>query len=65
VGDRFYMQQKLHKPKRVLKKDVIARLTRVLNGNEVKGLDRLTIQSLDDLTETLIGTFGLDRHDTN
>jgi len=59
MGDRFYIQQKNYKPKRRLKKDIIAKLFRVLNGNEVKGLDRLTIQSLDDLTETIMGTFGL------
>ena len=63
MGDRFYMQQKNYKPKRRLKKDVIAKLIRVLNGNEVKGLDRLTIESLDDLTETIMGTFGLPEPD--
>ena len=63
MGDRFYMQQKNYKPKRRLKKDVIARLTRVLNGNEVKGLDRLTIATLDELTDTICGTFGLDYND--
>lgn len=49
MGDRFYMQQKEYKPKRVLKKDVIARLHKIL-GYEVEGLDRLTIKSLDELT---------------
>ena len=63
MGDRFYMQQKNYKPKRRLKKDVIAELTRVLNGNEVKCLDRLTIQALDDLIDTITGTFGLLRSD--
>ena len=63
MGDRFYQQQKEYKPKRRLKKDIIAHLTRVLNGNEVKGLDRCTIQTLDDLTDTIISTFGLNRKD--
>lgn len=49
MGDRFYMQQKNHKPKRRLKKDVIARLHTIL-GYKVEGLDRLTIKSLDELT---------------
>ena len=48
MGDRFYMQQKDYKPKRRLKKDVIAELHQLL-GTEVKGLDRLTIAALDDL----------------
>lgn len=63
MGDRFYMQQKEYKPKRRLKKDVIATLTKVLNGNEVKGLDRCTIQTLDDLIDTIVGEFGLSRRD--
>jgi hypothetical protein len=53
MGDRFYEQQKAYKPKRRLKKDVIAELTKVLGGREVKGLDRCTIQTLDDLTEAI------------
>jgi len=63
MGDRFYAQQKAHKPRRVLKKDVIARLERVLNGNKVEGLDRLTIKTLNELTDTIIGTFGLGYDD--
>lgn len=63
MGDRFYIQQKNYKPKRRLKKDVIAELTRVLNGNEVKGLDRCTIATLDELIDTICGEFGLLRRD--
>ena len=48
MGDRFYMQQKNHKPKRRLKKDVIADIHKLL-GEEVPGLDRMTIPSLDAL----------------
>ena len=47
MGDRFYQQQKEHKPGRRLKKDVIAELTKVLGDREVKGLDRCT----NDLAE--------------
>ena len=53
MGDRFYMQQKNYKPKRRLKKDVIAEVTQVLNGRKVEGLDRCTIQTLDDLIEAI------------
>lgn len=53
MGDRFYMQQKNHKPKRRLKKDVIAEVTQVLNGRKVEGLDRCTIQTLDNLIEAI------------
>ena len=49
MGDRFYMQQKNYKPKRRLKKDIIAELTDVLGGTEVKGMDRCTIETLDNL----------------
>lgn len=52
MGNRFYEQQKKHKPKRRLKKDIIAEFTDLL-GTEVKGLDRLTIESLDALMEAL------------
>jgi hypothetical protein len=52
MGDRFYAQQKEHKPKRRLKKDVIAELTETL-GDTVEGLDRLTIKSLEDLIKTI------------
>lgn len=48
MGDRFYTQQKNHKPKRILKKDVILCLEIVL-GAKVDGLDRLTIKTLNDL----------------
>ena len=53
MGDRFYMQQKEYKPGRRLKKDVIAELTKVLGGREVNGLDRCTIQTLDDLIDAV------------
>ena len=53
MGDRFYMQQKNHKPGRRLKKDVIAEVTQALNGRQVNGLDRCTIQTLDDLIEAI------------
>ena len=49
MGDRFYAQQKAHKPGRRLKKDVILNFERVL-GSHVDGLDRLTIKTLDELT---------------
>lgn len=48
MGDRFYMQQKNFKPKRKLKKDVIAEITALL-GVEVEGLDKCTIATLDAL----------------
>lgn len=48
MGDRFYMQQKNYKPKRRLKKDVIADLEKLM-GQSVPGLDRMTITSLDNL----------------
>lgn len=53
MGDRFYMQQKNHKPKRRLKKDVIDEVTQALNGRRVEGLDRCTIQTLDNLIEAI------------
>jgi hypothetical protein len=52
MGDRFYQQQKAYKPKRRLKKDVIAELTEILN-QEVKGLDRCTIATLDSLIDAV------------
>lgn len=58
MGDRFYLSQKAYKPKRRLKKDVIAEVTNLLNGTEVKGLDRCTIQTLDDLIDALRGRLG-------
>lgn len=54
MGDRFYTQQKNHKPGRRLKKDVVANLEKVL-GAEVAGLDRLTIKTLDELTDVVKG----------
>ena len=52
MGDRFYTQQKAHKPKRRLKKDVIAELDKVL-GSHVDGMDRLTIKALDELINAI------------
>jgi hypothetical protein len=52
MGDRFYGQQKNHKPTRVLKKDVIAELHTLLR-KEVDGLDRLTIKTLNELIEVI------------
>lgn len=52
MGDRFYEQQKSYKPKRRLKKDVVAELDAVL-GVHVEGMDRLTIKALDDLIDAV------------
>jgi len=52
MGDRFYTQQKEHKPGRRLKKDVIEILETLLD-KKVDGLDRLTIKALDDLTTAI------------
>ena len=53
MGDRFYMQQKNHKPKRRLKKDVIADLYTLLGVDEIKNIDRLTLEGLDQLIEAV------------
>lgn len=52
MGDRFYKQQKNYKPKRRLKKDVIIEFQRLI-GCKVDGLDRLTIKTLDELTDAI------------
>ena len=52
MGDRFYMQQKEYKPKRVLKKDVIEDLSSLL-GKNVEGIDRMTIPHIQELTEAI------------
>jgi len=52
MGDRFYMQQKNYKPKRVLKKDVIADLEDLL-GCKIEGVDRMTIPHIQELTEKI------------
>jgi hypothetical protein len=52
MGDRFYNQQKNYKPKRVLKKDVIADLEELL-GCKANGLDRMTIPNIKELTEKI------------
>ena len=54
MGDRFYIQQKNYKPKRILKVDVIAELDTEL-GVHVDGTDRLTIKALNDLIEAVKG----------
>jgi hypothetical protein len=46
------MQQKEYKPKRVLKKDVIADLENLL-GCKVEGVDRMTIPHIQELTEKI------------
>ena len=51
MGDRYYMQQKAHKPGRMLKKDVIYLITRLI-GKEIQGLDKCTIATLNELLET-------------
>lgn len=53
MGDRFYIQQKNYKPKRRLKKDIIAELTAELGGVQVNGLDRCTIATLDELIDAV------------
>ena len=53
MGDRFYTQQKNYKPKRRLKKDVILELHKLL-GTEVAGLDRMTIEALDNLHRAIV-----------
>lgn len=52
MGDRFYMQQQKHKPKRRLKKDIVEEIETFLNS-KVDGLDKLTIATLDDLFEAI------------
>ena len=64
MGDRFYEQQNEYlgksrgqkrmadKPKRRLKKDVLAELYEVL-GAEIGGLDRITINALDELIDAV------------
>jgi len=53
MGDRFYEQQKAYKPKRRLKKDVIADLYALLGVEKIDNIDRLTIKGLDQLTEAV------------
>ena len=52
MGDRFYEQQSKHKPKRVLKKDIIAEINEILRV-EMLGLDKCTIATLTQLTEAI------------
>lgn len=55
MGDRFYMQQKNHKPKRRLKADVIAEIDVLLNEH-VEGLDKCTIATLDALASAILSS---------
>jgi hypothetical protein len=52
MGDRYYIQQKEHKPKRILKKDVIAEINENL-GASIIGLEKATIPTLTQLLEAL------------
>lgn len=52
MGDRFYEQQGKYKPKRILKKDVIAEIIKNLGG-DVVGLDKCTIATLNQLLERI------------
>ena len=53
MGDRFYNQQKNYKPKRKLKKEYVEEVDKLL-GEEIKGLERLTIKSLEQLYESIL-----------
>jgi hypothetical protein len=52
MGDRFYEQQGKHKPKRILKKDIIAEINEILRV-EMLGLDKCTVATLTQLTEAI------------
>lgn len=52
MGDRFYEQQKVYKPKRMLKKDYIAEVSTLL-GQDISGLDKCTIATLEDLIDAI------------
>ena len=52
MGDRFYEQQGKFKPKRILKKDVIAEINEILSA-EVLGLDKCNIDTQKQLTEDI------------
>lgn len=52
MGDRFYEQQKMHKPKRILKKDWIEEICLHL-GKDISGLDKCTIATLSDLLDAI------------
>jgi|19_taG_2_1085344.scaffolds.fasta_scaffold00062_36 hypothetical protein len=51
MGDRFYAQQKAHKPGRRLKKHAIEELEQLIGP--INGLDRATIATIDALTEAV------------
>ena len=52
MGDRFYEQQTKYKPKRILKKDVITEIDKILGVN-ILGLDKCTIATLNQLLEAI------------
>lgn len=60
MGDRFYIAQKNYKPGRRLKVHAIEELQKLLDP-QVEGLDKLTIKSIDALTEAIIKTYCSNR----
>jgi hypothetical protein len=52
MGDRFYEQQGKHKPKRVLKRDIIAKINKLFD-EDIVGLEKATIPTLEQLLEAL------------
>jgi len=48
MGDRFYAQQKAHKPKRRLKKDIITDIQLMLD-EPVDGLEKCTVATLEQV----------------
>ena len=52
MGDRWYEQQGKYKPKRILKKDIIAEINEIL-GEGILGLDKCTIPTLNELIEAI------------
>lgn len=65
MGDRFYSQQRkamgsrwradgTGKAKRRLKKDVIEDITALLGGQEVSGLEAMTVANLENLKDALV-----------
>jgi hypothetical protein len=56
MGDRWYEQQGKHKPKRILKKDIIAEINENLSAGIV-GLDKCTIATLTQLIEAISEKF--------
>lgn len=52
MGDRFYEQQKTFKPKRKLKKNYIGEVNKLLS-QDISGLDKCTIATLEDLVDAI------------